>query len=161
MPMRATPPEPEAGPDEAPPTQRTGPPVAVLTAMERTSKEPCKRCGGQATARCVGCGEAFCKTCVDPISTRAPDVRCRKCMLRIAEGSSQGTPLLLEQVLAQCFAYLSAAPPSPFVNLTREEALDCQAEIDSWRASLPAPEVRGAMRERVLALHAKIADRAR
>jgi hypothetical protein len=155
MSTRETPPAPEAWADEAP-TERTETPLGASVLLERTSRERCLRCGGRAAARCVGCGEAFCRACVDPISASMPDVRCRRCALRIGDGPPQGSPLLLEQILVRCLGRLSATAPSPLVHAMRKEALECQGEIDSWRTTLPPAGVRGAMCERVLALHAKI-----
>ena len=152
-----TPPPPESFVDEAP-TERAQTAPAAFLLTERTSKERCKRCGGRAAARCAGCGEAFCRACVDPVasSDSAPDVRCRECAQRIGLGPPQGSPLLLEQALAQALSRLSGRPLNPLVQAMRKEALECQLEIDSWRTTLPSLEVRGAMRERVLALYAKV-----
>jgi len=124
--------------------------------LESTARQRCKRCGGRAAARCVGCGEAFCRGCVDPISANAPDVQCRECTARTGERPTHGSPALLEQVLDQILARLSATTANPLANAMRNEAMLCQGEIDTWRDAPPSPEVRGAMRERVLALHAKV-----
>jgi hypothetical protein len=59
-------------------------------------------------------------------------------------------------VLEQILARLSSTAANPLVNAMRSEALSCQVEIDSWRMTAPSQELRGAMRERVLALHAKV-----
>jgi hypothetical protein len=145
---------PEVWTDEDPTERKATVPPAGL--VERTAKELCKRCGGRAATRCAGCGEAFCAACVDPISASAPEVRCRECAPRIGQGPPQGSPLLLEQILGQVLARLSATAPNPLVNAMRNEALECQALIDAWRAAPPSTEDRGRMRERVLALHAKV-----
>ncbi len=145
----------EPWPDEAP-TDRTEIPPAVSMLLESTSRERCKRCGGRAAARCVGCGEPFCRGCIDPTSVSATDTRCRECTPRAADGAGQSGNLLLEQVLGQVLTRLSASPANPLVNAMRNEAMLCQGEIDSWRVASPSLEARGAMRERVLALHAKV-----
>ena len=155
MPSEETPASPTLWVDEAP-TERAQTAPAAFLLTERTAKERCKRCGGRAAARCVGCGEAFCRACVDPVSTGESDVRCRECAPRVGEGPPQGSPLLLEQVLVQVLSRLSELAATPLVQAMRNEALVCQREIDAWRATLPPPEVRGAMRERVLALHANV-----
>jgi hypothetical protein len=122
----------------------------------RTSKERCKRCGERAAARCVGCGAAFCKTCVDPVSNRAPEITCRACVTSGAVASNASSPALLEQAVERCLARLAAKDPTPLVRAMRKEALECQVAIDDWRAAVPDAGARDAMRERVLGLYARI-----
>lgn len=63
---------------------------------------------------------------------------------------------LLEGVLTQCLTRLAETATNPLVRAMRDEALACQREIDSWRPGPPPLEARGPMRERVLALSAKV-----
>ena len=153
MPTREPPRESDWADEAA--TERSESPFLEQHARERTSKERCQRCGRRASTRCAGCGEAFCTACVDPISSTATAVSCRTCVLPPEGGPAWSRPLL-ERVLTQCLRRLAAATTNPLVRAMRDEALACQAEIDSWRPEPPPLEVRGAMRERLLALNAKV-----
>jgi hypothetical protein len=122
----------------------------------RTSREWCKRCGDRAAARCVGCGEPFCKACVDPRTKNDAALTCRPCARAGTARSNEGSVALLEAAVERCLARLQAREPTPIVRAMRREAIDCQAVIDAWSVKAPDGEARDAMRARVLALHAKI-----
>jgi CheY-like chemotaxis protein len=49
-----------------------------LREVDGTPRVACIRCGGSASIRCPGCGEAFCRRCLDA----GPDGRCEKCWRR-------------------------------------------------------------------------------
>ncbi|HEY2517965.1 MAG TPA: response regulator [Polyangiaceae bacterium] len=57
--------------DEVPVLSETAP----SSRGEVTLRIVCSVCAAVATARCVGCGEAFCRNCLDA----GPDGRCSKC----------------------------------------------------------------------------------
>jgi CheY-like chemotaxis protein len=60
--------------DDEPPTQEDLLPLADGPSSS-TSRDHCCVCGGAARTRCPGCGEAFCRACLDA----GPDGHCARC----------------------------------------------------------------------------------
>ena len=61
--------------DEAPTSEQAVLTPVASSAPVDTSKQTCVSCGRRASMRCAGCGEAFCKACLDA----GPDGRCATC----------------------------------------------------------------------------------